>query len=125
MDTLTQYIKLEQRFHEYGFVWPDLTMALDQIKSECDEVQAAANENNRASLQEELGDLLSAALSTCIHLGFDPQEVLKASNQKIENRFTAMQNIAADKGISSLKNEPIEVKLNLWKEAKKATNQVD
>ena len=51
---------------QYGFYWERIDQLLDQIKSECEEVEESWKKNDRAHLQEEVGDLLNAAVSLAI-----------------------------------------------------------
>jgi uncharacterized protein YabN with tetrapyrrole methylase and pyrophosphatase domain len=94
-------------------------MILDQIKSECDEIKdAIQNSGAQERIQEEVSDLLHAAFSICIFSGFDLDETIKLASIKFHRRFIALQEIALEKGYSSLKGLPITALNELWQHAK-------
>lgn len=120
MTTLLQKIVLlEKQAMASGFTWPNAEMALDQVISECQEVRQAIAENESSDrLQEEVGDILHAAISLCVFMNFDVEETLTNSKNKFENRFLAMLDIAREQGYTSLKDQPMEKLLSLWNLAK-------
>jgi uncharacterized protein YabN with tetrapyrrole methylase and pyrophosphatase domain len=94
-------------------------MILDQVTNECTEVQQAiANNESPARIQEEIGDILHAAISLCVFMNFDVEETLTNSKNKFEKRFLTVLDIAREQGYADLKNQPIEKLLTLWDLAK-------
>ena len=51
-----------------------------------------------AHLEEEVGDLLFAAVNVARFLGADPEIALKKANRKFQNRFQWMESAAAAEG---------------------------
>lgn len=110
---------LEKQAVDNGFAWPNAEMILDQIESECQEIRDAINQKEcRDRIQEEIGDLLHAAFSLCIFVGFDAQETLTQATNKIEKRLLTLFKIAREHGYTDLKNESIETLMSLWRLAK-------
>jgi ATP diphosphatase len=105
--------KLQKRAARTGFDWPDASGARDKIVEELAEVEAAANDAERA---EEIGDLLFAVVNWARKLGVDPEVALRQGNAKFERRFRAMETTAGDAfaGLS------LEAKEELWQAAKRA-----
>ncbi len=66
-------------------------------------------------MEEEVGDLLFAAVNFARHLKIDPENALRAANRKFERRFRAME--AMDAGFAGLS---LEEKEALWVQAKKS-----
>lgn len=103
----------------FGFEWPDYLLILDQIKSECAEIKSSVEQNeSKERLQEEVGDLLHAALSLCTFFELNAQNTLELTSLKFSQRFKLLQEKALQKGYPSLKREPIETLRALWGEVK-------
>ena len=60
-------------------------------------------------------------MNLCRHLGYEPEDIVKKSNNKFESRFRAMEQIAKEKNdtLNSLNLVELE---NLWIRAKNETN---
>ncbi len=117
---LKKLIYLERHAEDFGFQWEHEAQIIDQVKSECDEIHECVSSKpiNHALLQEEVGDLLHAAFSLCVFLGFDPQETLSLSVDKFERRLEAVKALAKHDGLNSLKGKPFEELMIYWEKAK-------
>ena len=108
----------------FGFEWPNTTNALQQIISECHEVQESMTHNeSQERLQEEIGDLISAALSLCRFCGFDTEETLLKATEKFESRMAILKTLTEEQKLSSLNGQSIDFMLDLWKKAKAIHNR--
>jgi uncharacterized protein YabN with tetrapyrrole methylase and pyrophosphatase domain len=106
-----------------GFDWPNTEMIIDQAISECDEIKRTIQmREGRKRLQEEVGDLLHAAISLCVFEGLDVEETLEQANSKFGARLEALQQIIKSRGFSTLKDQPFDFLLELWEEAKHLAN---
>lgn len=112
------FLEKEKEAEDFGFCWETVDQILDQVKSEAEEVREAHQEGDLVHLQEELGDLLSAALEACLFCGFDPEETLEKIIQKLRHRFQVMKELVHAQGMDSLKNETGKVALSYWNQAK-------
>lgn len=113
LPALTRAEKLQKRAARTGFDWPDPSGARAKIDEELAEVEAAADDADRA---EEIGDLLFAVVNWSRKLGIDPEAALRTANAKFERRFRAMEAQAGDAfaGLS------LDEKEDLWVAAKSA-----
>jgi MazG family protein len=109
--------KLQKRAARVGFDWPDLAPVLAKLDEERAELDEAVAGGDAGRMAEELGDVLFAVVNAARHLGLDPEEALRRTNDKFTRRFKYIE--------STLKqnNEPIEgASLDrmeaLWWEAK-------
>jgi ATP diphosphatase len=84
--------KLQKRAARTGFDWPDASGPRAKILEELDEIATAPVD----TLEEEVGDLLFAAVNFARHLNIDPEAALRKANDKFERRFRAMETMAAD-----------------------------
>jgi MazG family protein len=83
-------------------------------------VQRAAASTGTGSLEEEIGDLLFAAVNIARFLGVDPEIALKKANRKFKRRFEWMESAAARQGhrFADLPRPHME---DLWNESKANT----
>lgn len=109
--------KLQSKAGKVGFDWDDPRPALDKVYEEAGEVRKELEGNDPAALEEELGDLLFAAVNVIRLSGFQPELVLKKGNAKFKRRFGAMENLAEKEG-RSLSDYSLEGLETLWQGAK-------
>jgi uncharacterized protein YabN with tetrapyrrole methylase and pyrophosphatase domain len=109
--------ELEEEARQFGFYWERLDQLIEQIQSECQEIQGVSP-TNRIHLQEEVGDLLHAAVSLVIFCGFDPCETLLNSIEKFKKRFHKLIELANAEGHPNLQNQSTEVLMSYWNRAK-------
>lgn len=119
MTPLEKMIALEKEAADFGFEWPNPEMILDQAIDECREIKEALKTGATAEIQEEIGDLLQAAIGVCVFAGFDVDGILTQTNQKFSARMEALKKITHNKGLKDLKGQSLDFMLQLWKEAKK------
>ncbi len=103
---------------EFGFYWEHIGQLLEQIRSECVEVEESWQKNDRAHLQEEIGDLVQAAISLAVFCNFDPHETLLKSIGKFQKRYDAVVSLARQDGHKSLHQQPFDVLMHYWNQAK-------
>ena len=90
LSLLETFVEHEKNNKDFGFYWENLDQILDQIRSECDEIKDAYLKNDAEHIQEEVGDVINAAISLCVFLNLDLEETLQKNLQKFENRFNIM-----------------------------------
>jgi ATP diphosphatase len=97
LPALTRAEKLQRRAARVGFDWPEPAPVLDKLEEEIAELRAEMTENpDPDRVDEEIGDLLFAAVNLARHLGVDPEGSLRRAGRKFERRFKRMEEIAAD-----------------------------
>jgi ATP diphosphatase len=103
-----------------GFDWPDAGAVLGKLEEELAELkQAAARQPpDRNALEEELGDLLFAAVNVARLLGVDAESTLKAANRKFRRRFGHVEARLRERGRSPAQSDLAEMD-TLWDEAKR------
>lgn len=88
--------KLSRRAASVQFDWPDWRETLAKVREELDEVEQAAEANEKAKVQEELGDLLFAAANLARKLGIEPEAALRDANAKFTRRFRYVEQRALE-----------------------------
>ena len=114
--------RLQDRAAGVGFDWPDASGPIAKVTEELGEVteQLAATPPNHQLLEDELGDLLFACVNLCRKAGVHASLALDRANAKFEQRFQAVERLAAERGLP-LGETPLEVLDALWDEVKAST----
>ncbi len=115
LPALTRAAKLQGKAAKAGFDWRDISPAMDKLSEELEEFQAAVREDS--NVEEELGDLLFAAVKVGRFAGVDGETALQKACEKFIRRFRRVEELA-DGPLSELDVPALEA---LWEEAKKKT----
>ena len=107
--------KLQKKAAKVGFDWDGPQGALDKVTEELDEVKRACAGDGDA--EEEIGDLLFAAVNAARHLKVDPERAMEKTCNKFIRRFADMERQAREqnKVLSDLSLAEMDA---LWDKAK-------
>ena len=105
--------KIQSKAAKAGFDWPDPAPALDKLAEEADELRRAAQGDGDP--EEELGDLLFAAVKAGRFLGLDSEKALTRACDKFIRRFQSVEERAGGRPLGEL---PLEEPEALWAQAK-------
>lgn len=104
--------KVQSKAAKAGFDWPDREPALDKLAEEVDELRRAARGDGDP--EEELGDLLFAAVKAGRFLELDSEQALTRACDKFIRRFRMVEGLAR----RPLKECTLEELEALWAQAK-------
>ena len=107
--------KVQKKAKKAGFDWPDVTGALDKLSEELEELKTAVAEES--NIQEELGDLLFAAVNVARFVHADPEEALTGASDKFIARFQKVEALARAQG-RAMKEMTLGELDALWERAK-------
>lgn len=127
--------QLTRRAARIGFDWADIEGVFAKLREEAAELQRELGEEKKVShgatekngkkeggrdarVEEEMGDLLFAAVNLARWLEIDPEISLKKANAKFAKRFRVMEELAAKSG-RALADVPREEMERFWEAAKK------
>ena len=91
LPALTRALKLQTKAGKVGFDWNDPRAVLAKIREEAAEIEAELATGDHAAAAGEVGDLLFAVVNLARHFDVDPEATLRATNQKFERRFAAIE----------------------------------
>lgn len=74
-----------------NFDWPDARAAWSKVEEECREARAALAAEDRARIEEELGDVLFSVVNVARLSSVDAEHALHAAVEKFRRRFTSME----------------------------------
>lgn len=112
--------KVQKKAARVGFDWDNINGAFDKVYEECDEVKDALAKNDSELIEEEIGDLLFAAVNVSRFAGVCAETSLSRATAKFINRFADMEAIAAGKNLK-LSDLTIDELEDLWQIAKNST----
>ncbi|MDR0841101.1 MAG: nucleoside triphosphate pyrophosphohydrolase [Christensenellaceae bacterium] len=88
---LMRSAKVQKKAAHIGFDWDKAEGALEKLYEEAQELQEAMAGTDAAHVDEELGDLLFAAVNVARLLKRDPEAMLHAATDKFMRRFSRME----------------------------------
>ena len=92
LPALTRASKLQSKARKAGFDWREVSPALDKLTEELEEFQRAVQEGS--NVEEELGDLLFAAVKAGRFAGVDGETALHKACEKFIRRFRRVEQMA-------------------------------
>jgi tetrapyrrole methylase family protein/MazG family protein len=109
--------QLTRRAARIGFDWENAEGVLEKIAEEGAELREALARGASGHIEEEIGDLLFAAVNLARFLHVDPEIALKKANAKFSRRFRAMEQVALESGrkLADLPRAELEA---LWEAVK-------
>jgi nucleoside triphosphate diphosphatase len=113
--------QLTRRAARIGFDWDSVEGVFDKMNEEAGELREAVGAKDAARAEEEMGDLLFAAVNLARFLHIDPEIALKKANVKFSTRFRRMEELAAKDG-RVLADVPRQEMEELWEEVKKVAS---
>ncbi len=111
--------KISKNAVKKGFEWPNEESLWECFNSEIKEFKEAVSKNDKENAEEELGDLLFAAVNLARWNKIDAEQALLKANRKFMARFRKMEELAT----KPLEDYSFEEYDMLWKQAKKALLQ--
>lgn len=88
---LMRSAKVQKKAAHVGFDWTDPRDALHKLPEEAGEILDALEQGDQAHVDEEVGDLLFAAVNVARLLGRDPEAMLHKATDKFMDRFARME----------------------------------
>ena len=112
---LVNWDKLQSKAAKAGFEFPDVSGALDKLDEETQELRSAVE--NGTNFEEELGDVLFAAVKVGRFCGVDPEAALSKTCEKFIARFRKVEETVNARG-EDMSALPLDELMALWNNAK-------
>ncbi len=119
LPALVSALKYQQKAARVGFDWAEAAPILDKVAEETQELREAMNNQDKANIAEEYGDLLFAMVNLGRHLELEPEMALRAANEKFKRRFHFIED-ALNSDEKSLEAASLDEMEALWNKAKQA-----
>lgn len=104
LPALIEAYQLSRRAANVGFDWENVGGAFEKLNEEARELRLELDRRDDAKsgaegkVEEEMGDLLFAAVNLARQAGVEPEIALKRASRKFLERFQWMENRAKDQG---------------------------
>ena len=112
---LLRAAKISRRASRIGFDWPDARAVIPKLAEEIGEIEAALDAgDDKARLEDEVGDLLFAAANLARKLEIEPETALRRATAKFERRFREVETRAAAQNVG----RDLDALEALWQQVK-------
>jgi MazG family protein len=125
LDPLSRAARVQERMAGIGFDWDSLAGPLAKVREETRELEDVADTTKKrrigeaeARVEEEVGDLLFAAVNAARIAGAHPSNALLTATSKFEARCRSMIALAEETGVE-WRTAGLEALDELWDEVKK------
>lgn len=116
LPALLRAAKIQHRAARIGFDWPDASAVFAKIAEEIAELRTELDRNaDRATLEDELGDILFAVANLARKLEIEPETALRQATTKFERRFRRVEILAAERAAGT----DLDALEALWQEVKR------
>lgn len=109
--------KVQKKARKAGFDWDEISGPMDKLYEELDELKTAVEENS--NIEEELGDLLFAAVNLARFVKVDCENALTSATDKFIRRFAKVEELVNGRGCTMESMTLTELD-KFWDEAKKS-----
>lgn len=110
--------RVQEKAANVGFDWEILQPALDKVDEEIKELKEAISTNNHNNIKDELGDTLFSLVNLSRFLKVNPEEAIKSTISKFEQRFMKLENEIEKAGKSISDSTLVEMDA-IWNRIKK------
>jgi len=109
--------KITEKASRVGFDWEHVDQVVAKVMEELHEFEEAMAGGDNERMEAELGDLLFAIVNLGRFLSINPEEALRKTINRFQQRFHHVENSLHARG-KQLSNTPLEEMDQLWEEAK-------
>lgn len=109
--------KITEKAARVGFDWEHVDQVVAKVMEELHEFEEAMIGGNNDRMEAELGDLLFAIVNLGRFLSINPEEALRKTIHRFEQRFQHVEDTLHSQG-RQMKNATLEEMNTLWEEAK-------
>ncbi len=114
--------KLQKRAAQVGFDWTHTAPVMAQLLAEIAELKLAIESGDTDATVDEMGDVLFSSVNLARHLNVDAESCLRRSNNKFEQRFCRMVELAGAQGLEFEKLDE-QAMDELWRAAKSSLSE--
>lgn len=118
LPAMVKAMRLQEKAKQVGFEWENKEQVWEKVKEEENELVEAIKSNNKAHVEEELGDYFFSIINFARFLQVDAENALELTNKKFISRFNKMEAEALKDG-ANLNEMTLEEMDAIWNKIKK------
>ena len=96
LPSLARAAKVQRRAAGWGFEWKTKEGALEALREEVEELAVA---EDPANVEEEIGDVLFAAVAVARKVGVDAESALRRTTRGFADRYQRFMNLVQERGL--------------------------
>jgi MazG family protein len=113
--------KIQRRAAKVGFDWSEVPPVVAKVREELAEVEGAVAAGDSAKVEEEIGDLLFAAVNLARKVKVDGEVALQRATDKFAARFREVERITRERGLAIEKLTLAELDA-IWDQVKRGAD---
>ncbi|MBW6500146.1 MAG: nucleoside triphosphate pyrophosphohydrolase [Bacteroidales bacterium] len=110
--------RIQEKVRGVGFDWENREQIWDKVLEEITELKEGIKDQDRESIESELGDVMFSLINASRLYGIDPEAALEKTNRKFIMRFNYLEKETLSKG-RSLHEMSLDEMNVIWEDAKK------
>lgn len=114
--------KITEKASRVGFDWEHVDQVVAKVMEELHEFEEAMAEGDNSRMEAELGDLLFAIVNLGRFLSINPEEALRKTINRFQQRFSHVEDTLHGQG-RRMNDASLEEMDALWEEAKKLEHE--
>lgn len=123
MPALLRAFRVQEKASKIGFDWEKKEQVWEKVIEEIDELKKSEREAQPEDIEEELGDLFFALTNYARFLNINPENALRKSTLKFEERFKYVENKIKEQN-KNLNESTLEEMNYYWEESKNKKNKI-
>lgn len=116
--------RIQEKAAQVGFEWDNREDVWKKVEEEMQELQEAVQNDDKAHIEEEFGDVMFSLINYARFLRIDAEGALEKTNKKFMRRFMQMEEIATSKGLALAEMTLAEMDA-IWDEVKQKNKDLD
>jgi MazG family protein len=98
LPAIVKAMRLQEKARQVGFEWETKEQVWDKVEEEKRELFEAIASGDKRNIEDELGDVYFSLINFARFLEIDSENALERTNKKFIDRFTKMEEAAAETG---------------------------
>lgn len=119
MPSVLRAQRVGEKVSQVGFDWNSPSEVIEKLREELEELEKEIEQNDKAALEQEWGDLFFTVVNLGRLLGLDTENAAHSSVDKFIKRFGELEELAGKQGKTLTDLSTSEMEL-LWKKVKDA-----
>lgn len=117
LPALVKANRIQDKVAGVGFDWEAPHQVWDKVKEEMNEFEQEVKNGDLLTMEAEFGDLLFSMINYARYLKINPENALERTNQKFIHRFSTMEKLIGEDGVSLSEMNLTEMD-RYWEKAK-------